>query len=422
MYSVKKAELSEFKNVGKYNTVSWSIGKAKGDATIRNVGNSIYIEGRNNQISWRYTFSEEDKKRYKDFLSTLKSEDTQKSKMSIDEKKEELKKRIVSIAEDFKHSPEKLAELAVFQSKFHNYSYGNTMLILSQNSGASFVGSFKRLKEIGESIAEKNNVTVEGTDKPPYWGVTKGSIGMQIYVPVEITMINIAPDKWVQFSNATKQQQTAAEAGIYKTLKKTAFKLGTVFDISQTSIPTEYYPQIYSMGYNSEQHAKIFNGLKEYIEKELNCPVDINIDNSIALRGQCYTTKNKIELNDRLKDTLKLSTLSHELGHFIMHHEKNVPTSTAEVEADIYDIMLENHFGIEPNEARKSHLATNYNNYVNDNANEETSAAIEKVFSTAKKAYSDTIDKIDEYVETYLNRETVEEIEQEDFQEFALTP
>ncbi|GAB5082025.1 hypothetical protein Osc1_11980 [Hominimerdicola sp. 21CYCFAH17_S] len=339
--------------------------------------------------------------------------------------KEKLQKEIENIALNYTDSPEKLAELAEFRSRFHNYSVRNTMLIYAQNPAASFIGSYARFKELGKEIAVENG---EFDDKGniPYFGVKAGQTGMKILVPAEITYICVdkVNNEWIRMSEATAQQKSAAKIGTLETKTGLTFRLGTVFDISQTAIPSKYYPQIYSMGYSSEQHAEIFEGLKAYIENELDCPIKIEIDNSITLRGFCYTSEIKgIGLNNRLEDTQRLSTLCHELGHFLMHRTKeaeNKLSAQREVEADIYNIMLNSHFDIETNDIRKAHLADSYRQYTEaisetgSKANGDKNAFenLETIFSNAGRAFNESIQEIDSYVNLYVSEmkaETAEE-------------
>lgn len=328
--------------------------------------------------------------------------DKEKYTEQLKNKKAELQKQIEEIAKNFVDSPEQLAELAAFQARFYNYSYKNTLLIMSQNQYASFVASFNRFKAIGDDLIKEYHLP----DK--YLGVKKGASGMQIYVPVETTMICTDPTKniWIPISKATPEEKIAATNKQLETRKKLGFKLGTVFDISQTNIPSEYYPKIFSPGYDSELHSMIIKGLKHFIETKMNCPVSENIDNTISLRGCCYTDVNKICLNVMLKDTQKLSTLAHEFGHFLMHNDisNTMPKELKEIEADIFSIMLEAHFGIETNDVRKSHLADNYRSYVATIPDgSEKAAVIEQAFTHASKIFANTIRGIEKSIQSVIN-------------------
>ena len=63
------------------------------------------------------------------------------------------------------------------------------------------------------------------------------------------------------------------------------------------------------------------------------------------------------------KDSQRLSTLAHELGHAMQHREMTKSEAQMELEADALGIMVEQYLGFEPTEARKRHLAECYRGY-----------------------------------------------------------
>ena len=88
-------------------------------------------------------------------------------------------------------------------------------------------------------------------------------------------------------------------------------------------------------------------------------PVSEEDFEGIGTRG-AYNPRNKhIHINQLLGDTQKLDTLLHEMSHHLMGHSPNIekPTMQREFEADGLSIMFGKTFGIEPSDARKSHLA-----------------------------------------------------------------
>lgn len=97
---------------------------------------------------------------------------------------------------------------------------------------------------------------------------------------------------------------------------------------------------------------------------------------------------------------------------------KEKPPAQREVEADIYNIMLNSHFGIETNDVRKSHLAASYRRYQAAVSNQDGKPfdKLETVFNNAGKAFGETIDRIDEYVKIYTQelQEQPEEIFEEE--------
>lgn len=257
------------------------------------------------------------------------------------EKTDELKNKVLDLAKNFENSPETLAEYLKFQKNFHQYSARNTMLIFKQNPDAFFCNSYKAFKDKGYSVK-------------------KGEHGMKVLVPTIKTFLHIG-DELIPLSQATPGQKKAYKSGQLEADEKLYFKVGTVFDITQTDCPKEDYPKYLDLGYSSEHHAEIFQILKSYCENELNCPVYENSYNSVARRGYYSPSVNEIHISGMFDDSTKLSILSHELAHAMMHNgDVKRPEMQIEFEADAVSVMLHHHLNLEVTESRKSHLSSAY--------------------------------------------------------------
>lgn len=182
-----------------------------------------------------------------------------------EELKKELQNKVLDLAESFKQNPQDIAEYLKFTSRFYNYSSRNTMLIYMQNMGAMYCNSFKGFKDMGYSVK-------------------RGEHGMKILVPTIKTYLH-TDNGLIPLSKATAEQKQAYKLNKIEAEQKLYFKVGTVFDITQTNCPKEDYPKFLDIGYSSEQHAKIYNTLKKFCEEKLNCPVHENAFESVALRG-----------------------------------------------------------------------------------------------------------------------------------------
>ena len=311
--------------------------------------------------------------------------------------KEQLEQRVKELAEKFRDKPEQIVELLEFSSRFYKYSQRNVMLIYSQNEGATFVESFKGMNDKG-------------------YHVKKGQHGMKILVPVKTTLLN-DNGNWIKLSNATKEQKQAYKNGQIESRTVQRFKVGTVFDISQTDCPIEDYPKLYNMGYKNERHDQLYNAVKEYAEKVLSCTVVESDVSSISLRGFYYPLKNEIHISDKLQDTEKLSTLLHELAHAVLHKQPNIdkPIAQIEFEADALSIMLQSKLGIEVTEGGQRHLANHFREFEsiienNKNAPESTLSKtngnktpdINTVLHNVSEQYRDMIDVFEETVSESL--------------------
>lgn len=318
------------------------------------------------------------------------------------ENKNKANKLLKEIAVNYKQNPKVLAEIFSFASNFYMYSPRNTQLIYSQNRGATYCQSFNDWKKMNAPVK-------------------KGEIGIKIWVPVQISLLDIGTDangktQFVQLSKATKEQKELYKSGKIKIVKTTRFNIGTVFDIAQTTFPKERYPELYSMGYSSDLHAAICKGIEDFSLIKLGCPVIMKDLKSISLRG-CYNPEhNVIEINDKLEDNMRLSTTCHELGHALIHHSKNNKSiAQKEVEADALSIMLETNYGLELTESRQRHFAGHYNDFISelkskvmkDNIDEYIDSVFEDVYSV----YRDHIDGIENMVEKYIPNEKKVELD-----------
>lgn len=311
---------------------------------------------------------------------------------------QEMNDRVKEIATSYIKDPALMVEAFVFGSKFYHYSLKNTELIYSQFPGAEYVQSFPAWKDMGYSVKA-------------------GEKGIKIFVPVRTTLLSIDGDN-VKLSEATPDQKAAYEKGLISSTTITRFRIGNVFDISQTTYPPEKYPELFCVGYPSELHDKIFQGIKDFAENEIYCPVKEKNLHNISLRGYYDRDLNEITLNESLQGTQHLSTLCHELGHAMMHNSmSDLPTYMKEFEADALDIMIESGFGLELTTARKEHFVTHYEkfkesikemqgaNYTDEFMETQLNEALSSIYST----YADNVEKINQCVEKYVPKELLQE-------------
>lgn len=161
--------------------------------------------------------------------------DKEKWKKEQSEKKENLRQSLNDISKNFSIDPTTMAEYVAFSSKFYDYSVNNTILIYNQNRLAQFVGSYQYFKEEG-------------------YNVNRGEKSMQIFVPVLTTLFIDETGETKQLREATKDEKSKIKKGEIESIKTISFKLGNVFDISQTNCPIEDYPKLIGVGYSSNDH------------------------------------------------------------------------------------------------------------------------------------------------------------------------
>ena len=327
-------------------------------------------------------------------VSMMKNKDDWMEKAR--EKQAYAREKIDSIGREFRENPEIIAEYLKFGTNFHQYSERNIMLIYGQNRGATYVQSFKGWKDQGYSVK-------------------KGEKGLSVFVPVQSTLLKIAENQYIQLRDATDDQKKLMREGKIETKTQLHFKIGNVFDISQTTFPKERYPELFHMGYQSEEHALISQGLKEYAEERLNYSVRTVNFNSISLRGTHSSELKSIKMSHLLEDTMYLSTLSHEIGHAIANHNPGSQKSVAqkEYEGDCFSILLYEKLGLEITDTRKRHFATHFRSFENeikekykdlpeDEVDKIINEEMESSFSFVFSKYGQEIDSL----ESYINKHT----------------
>ena len=278
-------------------------------------------------------------------MAYIKNPSAEQKKEWIEKAKEqeqEAFKRIREVIDNYREDPEKIREYFQFASNFYNYSSRNVSLIYAQNPNAAFVQSFEGWKKMDSHIE-------------------KGSVGIKILVPVKVTYLNVDDENKIQLSKASKELKEKYKRGEIEAQSVTRFKVGNVFDISQTNFPKEKYPDLFDMGKKSMKHRAVTNGLIEFAEQEIHCTVSTENLESIALLGFYTPSKHNITLNERMEDTVRLSTMSHELGHALEHWSMpDTSVAQKEFEGDAISIMIQQRYGIEITEQRARHITGHF--------------------------------------------------------------
>lgn len=285
---------------------------------------------------------------------------------------EALKAQVVKAAEEYSRDPKLVAELVDFRAKFYKYSLNNTMLIKLQNPYATFVASFKKWQKLG-------------------YPVKRGQHGIKILVPYEVLYFKKEDGSWENVRNATRDELTKIYKNEVETQKKTYFTVGHVFDISQTSCPPEDYPRLYDMGYQSVDHAVLYESLKKFAEKS-GFPVKEDDVQSIALKGFYRPSDDTITINDKLKDSEKLAVLTHELSHAVMHKTSTQPKEIVEFEAECLSHMMLRRLNMPLSASHLDYIATYYGKI------KDKTFELEKSFQRISKAFNHVTEGFDRQI------------------------
>lgn len=281
--------------------------------------------------------------------------------------KKQIKEWLVQFSK-YQEDPEYMMEFLKFGSQFYHYSLRNTELIYKQNPNVTFVQAYHAWKKMGAHVNEKN--------------------GIKVYVPKQVTYLMIKGEKPIQLKYATKEQRDAYKKGEIPGKKIIRYGIGNVYDISQTDLPQERYSKLLQMGEISIEHQQWIRILAAYAENEL-CDVKEENLRSVSLRGfyDFGKEQKEIVLNTLLKDTEKLSTLTHEIGHALTVRE-DMDGNEAELRADMISMMLHWKMELEVTDTRKSHFKKYYLKLwkeYGEKAGERMEQILEEVFQCYKK-------------------------------------
>ncbi|HEM3454399.1 TPA: hypothetical protein U1B06_000144 [Streptococcus suis] len=208
-------------------------------------------------------------------------------------------------------------------SKFHDYSIYNVHMMLSQKPDISLVASYRKWK----------------TDFDRQ--VQKGEKGIKIWVPMT-------------FKEKDKNGQPVLDAdGQEKTI--TRFKLGTVFDVSQTA-GKELPKPVYNLESDVPDYQNIYRAAR-HVSQENGVKISFRTIDSGA-NGYYHIENNEIVIADKkMSEAQILKTLFHEMAHSELHHHNDgYSRSERELQAESIAYVVANHFGIDTSEYSFAYL------------------------------------------------------------------
>lgn len=224
-------------------------------------------------------------------------------------------------------------------SKFHNYSLNNTMLIAMQMPEATLVAGYEAWKKNHERH------------------VVKGEKGIRIFAPAPYK-VKVEQDKIDPVTNKPVLDENNNPVKEVVEIKKPAFKLVSVFDVSQTE-----GKEIPSLGVDEllgdvEDYVHFFDAL------ERSCPVPIGFEQiEGGAKGYYHQTECRIALNEGMSEVQNVKTLIHEMAHQKLHAVENIDKdlqlsrSAKEVEAESIAYVICQHYGIDTSEYSFAYLA-----------------------------------------------------------------
>ena len=299
----------------------------------------------------------------------------------------ELAKNINETLDYFIDYPQSMLAFLEFREKFPNYSYRNQLLIYRQSIDSKFVASFTSWKEKGYQI-------------------NKGEKGLKIFVPLTQRefKFGMGEDDWRTISSATPKEKELIKKKVYPTRQTIkGYKIGYVFDISQTNYPKEKYPELIQATWNRNTNLDFSNhirGAKLYAEDRGIRIIDKQM--TPGHNGTYFDSTHHIEMNTFLENEKYFETLTHELTHSQLHRFSWLSTDKLELQAEVVGALALQYYGIEDVD---DHL--HYIQSYTEGMNEDTRY---KLIKQTLDMASDYIHQVDNFLVNFDRYQSIREL------------
>lgn len=292
-------------------------------------------------------------------------------------------------------------------SKFHNYSFNNTLLIAMQKPEATLVAGYKAWQKNFERHVNKGEKAIRILAPAPY----KIKEERDKLDPVTGEMM---------FDENGMPQKEQVEVTI------PAFRAVSVFDVSQTD--GKPIPEL-----EAQELLSTVEGYEDFVQALMNvAPVPIGFEDIPSdSKGYFHTEEKRIAVQENMSESQTLKTMVHEVAHSMLHNkeinrddlieEPAKDRNTKEVEAESVAYTVCQHFGIDTSDYSFGYIA----GWSSGKDMKELKSSLD----TIRKTASELITGIEGALrELQLNREMEQEqskecillIQNEDLTEFSL--
>lgn len=290
-------------------------------------------------------------------------------------------------------------------SKFHNYSFNNTLLIAMQKPEATLVAGYQAWQKNFERHVNKGEKAIRILAPAPY----KIKEERDKLDPVTGEMM---------FDENGMPQKEETEVTI------PAFRAVSVFDVSQTDgkpIPELEVNELLST----------VEGYEDFVQALMNIsPVPIAFEDIPGdSKGYFSTAEKRIAVQENMSESQTLKTMVHEVAHSMLHDKEvnqsmDIPVkdrNTKEVEAESVAFTVCQHFGVDTSDYSFGYIA----GWSSGRNMKELKSSLD----TIRKTASELITGIEGAMqELQLNREMEQEhgkesillVHNEDFSEYNL--
>ena len=264
--------------------------------------------------------------------------------------------------------------------KLHNYSPKNIQLLLSQNKNISMIAGFNTWKKDFQRT------------------VNKGEKSLKIWMPFTV--------KQKDENGKIKLDDEG------KPITFTGFKLGSVFDVSQTS-GKDIPKAINELSETNDDYQDLYRSLRATLHES---KIDIEWKNLSEANGYYSPNENKIVVKSGLSSPHTIKTILHEMAHSRLHKEGSFDKFSEayklqELQAESIAYVVSNHFGIDTGSYSFGYLAS-WSDDKKDLSDFESQLSI--IQSEAKKI----IETVDAKLELIKEKGTIENTFENKFSSF----
>ena len=212
-------------------------------------------------------------------------------------------------------------------SRFHRYSYGNILMIMSQRPDATRVAGYRQWQQLGRQVQRNER-------------------GIRILVPHRHRIPDTRQDRELD------EQEDDGPAH-YVTR---GFGVGTVFDLSQTEgEPLPEPPRPQELEGESAASFWLCDQLRDYLEER---SVLLQLTELDGPRGTYHPALKRIQLQVGMSPDQTAKTLCHETAHYVADHTAGVHRRDAETVAEASSFVVLNHYGIDTSSYSFPYVAT----------------------------------------------------------------
>ena len=231
---------------------------------------------------------------------------------------------------------ERLTQYLAMLARFHRYSFGNVLLILSQNPDATHVAGFSTWKQMGRFVK-------------------KGEKGIVIIAPMSIRPKD---DQAESKPEGEKARPILRFRGVY------------VFDVSQTD--GQELPEPSRVGGDPRHHLA---AIKEIVQAK-----GITLDyDDLPIGADGVSRGGRISIRPGLEPANEFSVIAHELAHELLHRGDQRPTSKTvrETEAEAVAFVVCQAIGLQTGTAASDYIQ------LYDGKTETLAASLDRIQHTA---------------------------------------